>query len=214
MTVRIPCADGAERERAVSAALSAARRGDLVILPMETSYAVATDVFSPRGMAALHEARGTDPDTPVPVMVGRRPTVGGIATRISDGAERLMDAFWPGPLTLLLTPQPSLSWGLPADAPVAVRVPMHPLSLAVLARTGPLAVTAANQPGLAPPVDADDALSLLGDHVAVVLDAGPVLDPEGLPSTVVEATGPTLRVVREGALSWDALRAVVPDITA
>ncbi len=214
MTIRIACADGAERERAVNAALAAVRRGDLVLLPTETAYAVATDVFSERGVAALHDARGTDPDSPVPVMVGRRPTVAGIATRVSADAERLMEAFWPGPLTLLLTPQPTLAWGLPPDAPVAVRVPMHPLTLAVLARSGPLAVTAANQPGLPAPTEVDEALALLGDHVAVVLDAGPVPEPAGLPSTVVDATSDVLRIVREGALPLAELQRACPDVQA
>lgn len=210
MTVRIPCADGAERERAVNAVLAAVRRGDLVIMPTETAYAVATDAFSDRGVTRLHEARGSDPALPVPVMVGRRPTVAGIAIRVSVDAERLMDAFWPGPLTLLLTPQPSLAWDHPEGVPVAVRMPIHPLTLAVLARTGPLAVTTANTPGLPAPLDVDDALLQLGDHVAVALDAGEVLDPGGLPSTVVDATGKAPVIVRIGALGVAEVTRVCP----
>ncbi len=128
MTQRIACADGAVRDRAVSAALAAVRRGDLVIVPTETVYAVATDAFSPRGLGLLREAKGYEPTAPIPVMVGARSTVPGIAARISDDARALMEAFWPGSLTLLLTPQPTLAWDLPRHAPLAVRMPLHPLA--------------------------------------------------------------------------------------
>lgn len=212
MTLRISCADGLERERAVAAANAAVKRGDLVVIPTESVYAVAADAFSARGVAALREAKGTDGGVPLPVMVGRRATVSGITARVSDQAQRLIDAFWPGPLTVLLSPQPTLAWDLPRDAPVAVRMPLHPLTLALLERTGPLVVTTANLPGLAAPADVDDALEQLGEAVAVALDAGSLLDESALPSSVVDATGETPVVVRVGALSIEDLRRICPDV--
>ena len=101
-----------------------------------------------------------------------------------------MDAFWPGALTLLLTPQRTLAWDLPMDAPLAVRMPLHPLALALLLKSGPLVVTSANLPGMSAPADVDDALEQLGDAVGVALDAGDLSDGEALPSTVVDVTGP------------------------
>ena len=80
MTLRIACADGRDRDRAVAAALAAVRRGDLVLLPTESVYAVATDAFSRRGVAALREVKGYDETVPLPVMVGARSTVTGIAS--------------------------------------------------------------------------------------------------------------------------------------
>lgn len=212
MTLRISCADGLERERAVAAANAAVKRGDLVVIPTESVYAVAADAFSARGVAALREAKGTDGGVPLPVMVGRRATVSGITARVSDQAQRLIDAFWPGPLTVLLSPQPTLAWDLPRDAPVAVRMPLHPLTLALLERTGPLVVTTANLPGLAAPADVDDALEQLGEAVAVALDAGSLLDESALPSSVVDATGENPVVVRVGALSIEDLRRICPDV--
>lgn len=212
MTLRIACADGLERDRAVAAAHAALRRGDLVLIPTETVYAIAADAFSARGVAALREAKGTDSSFPLPVMVGRRATVAGIATQVSASAALLMDAFWPGPLTLLLTPQPSLAWDLPRDAPVAVRMPLHPVALAVLASTGPLVVTGANLPGLSAPTDVDDALLHLGDAATVALDVGSVHDDHALPSSVIDATGETPVVVRIGAVALDELRAICPAV--
>lgn len=209
MTQWIACADGAHRDRAVAAALAAVRRGDVVVLPTEHVYAVATDAFSARGIARLREAKAYESAAPIPVMVASRTTVPGIATHVTPAVTALMEAFWPGLLTVLLRPQPSLAWSLPADSPVGVRVPAHPIALALLARSGPLAVTTANLPGVPAPLDVDDALAQLGDHVALALDGGP-LDPRALGaapsdrptvSTVVDATGQAPVIVREGAVS-------------
>ncbi|MBK9738606.1 MAG: threonylcarbamoyl-AMP synthase [Actinobacteria bacterium] len=212
MTLRILCADGTNRERAVAAGLAATRRGDLVLIPTETVYAIATDAFSRRGVSALREAKGYDDQVPLPVLVGARSTVPGVAARVGDDARALMDAFWPGLLTLLLPPQPTLAWDLPNGAPLAVRMPLHPVALALLAASGPLVVTTANLRGLPAPADVDDALAQLGDSVALALDAGDLTDESGLPSTVVDLTGDAPRVVRMGSVSLDALRGACPAV--
>lgn len=212
MTQRIPCADGHRREPAVTAALAAVRRGDLVLIPTESVYALATDAFSARGMSALREAKGYDADVPVPVMVGSRGTVAGIASRVSDDARVLMESFWPGGLTLLLTPQSTLAWDLPPDAPLAVRMPLHPVALALLSASGPLAVTSANLPGLPAPTDVDGALEQMGDVVSLVLDAGPLADDAGVASTIVDATCDPPRIVRPGAVSLDSLVRCCPRV--
>jgi tRNA A37 threonylcarbamoyladenosine synthetase subunit TsaC/SUA5/YrdC len=93
-------------------------------------------------------------------------------------------------------------------------MPLHPLALALLRQSGPLAVTAANLPGLAAPVDVDDALEQLGDRVALALDAGDLSDGDALPSTVVDVTSARPRVVRSGAVSLADLRRACPDVEA
>ena len=212
MTQRIRCADGAVRERAVAAALAAVRRGDLVIVPTESVYALATDAFSSRGIAALRDVKDYDGSVPIPVMVGSRSTVPGIAARIGDDALALMEAFWPGPLTLLLRPQPTLAWDRPAEAPLAVRMPLHPVLLALLGRSGPLAVTAANLRGRPAPTTVDDAVAQSGEAASLALDAGDLGPDPGLASTIVDVTGPVARIVRPGALSEEQLRHALPRI--
>jgi tRNA threonylcarbamoyl adenosine modification protein (Sua5/YciO/YrdC/YwlC family) len=211
MTQRIACADGAHRERAVAAALAAVRRGDVVIIPTESVYAIATDAFSRRGVDAVRDVKGYDTQVPLPVMVGARSTVAGIAARVPDDARALMDAFWPGPLTLLLSPQPTLAWDLPPDAPLAVRMPLHPVALALLRQSGPLVVTTANQPGLPAPADVDGAIAQVGDRSSLALDAGP-LDDSALPSTIVDVTSPVPRVVRLGQIGIDRLARACPHV--
>lgn len=212
MTQRIACADGAHRSQAVAAALAAVRRGDLVLLPTESVYAIVTDAFSRRGVAAMRAAKGYEDSVPLPVMVGARTTVAGVAARVPDDARALMDAFWPGSLTLLLPPQPTLAWDLPGDAPLAIRMPLHPVALALLGQSGPLVATTANQPGLPAPVDVDDAIAQLGDSIGLALDAGDLSDGDPLPSTVVDVTDSPPRVVRIGAIPVERLRRVCPHV--
>ncbi|WP_343899193.1 L-threonylcarbamoyladenylate synthase, partial [Nocardioides aquaticus] len=128
-------------------------------------------------------------------------------------ARPLIDAFWPGPLTLVARQQPSLQWDLgEAKGTVAVRMPDHPVALAVLERTGPLAVSSANLTGSPAATDAEHALDMLGDEVAVVVDDGP--SPGGEASTIVDVTGTQGRVLRVGALSLEQLNAVLEPLGA
>jgi L-threonylcarbamoyladenylate synthase len=204
--MRIPTDDPRERERGLAAAATALRRGQLVGLPLDTTYGLAADAFSERGIAALRAAKAR-PDLAVPVMVPRIATVAGVA-RADDAARALMRDFWPGPLTLVLRAQPTLAWTL-ADAAdrIAVRMPLHPVALELLARTGPLGVVAA-VPGA---VDPDAAFpESLAEHLAVLLDAGAL--PDGPASAVVDCTGPAPVLVRPGPLRPTDLQASCPDL--
>lgn len=214
MTVRFDCTDDAERARGVTAAVAAIKRGELVVLPTESVYAVATDGFSVRGARAVREAKGQSANTPLPIMIASVTTIPGIAFNPSITAMDLMHGFWPGALTVLVTPQPSLVWDQPTGAPLAVRIPLHPLTLEILRATGPLIVTGANSVGGSAALTADDAQEALGESASIVLDAGPLgADPSlALVSTVVDATGEVPVLLREGAITREQLRSVVPSI--
>ena len=202
--LRIDCTDSARRASAVAAALAACRRGDVVLAPTESSYALVTDAFAVRGRAAIRAAKGQGAQVPLPVLVPSATTVQGLAARIPQPAAALMAAFWPGSLTLLVPAQSTLAWDVPADAPIAVRMPLHPLLLALLEQAGPLAATAANGPGLQPPASVDDATEQLGEAWAIALDAGPLAPGEA--STVVDVTGDVPVLRRHGAGSLADLR--------
>jgi tRNA threonylcarbamoyl adenosine modification protein (Sua5/YciO/YrdC/YwlC family) len=119
-----------------------------------------------------------------------------------------MDAFWPGPLTVIVHAQPSLMWDLgETHGTVALRVPDHAAARALLTRTGPLAVTSANLTGAPAATTIEGAQSQLGSAVSVYLDSGE--SPLGLASTIVDATGPVLAVVRDGGVTRAQLEAVV-----
>lgn len=206
-------ASGPQRERAIGAAVSAVKRGDLVLLPTESAYALVTDPFSSRGVAALRAAKGQTHDSPLSLMVPSAATVAGIAAGVSAPVTALMLAFWPGALTLLLRPQPTLAWDLSPDLPIAVRMPLHPVMLAVLDKCGPLVVTTANAPGLPAPLTVEMAVEQLGECAALAVDAGELVESE-LPSTVLDMSGLDPKVVRKGSLSIAQLQQVAPGIPA
>lgn len=195
----------------VAQAVSALRRGDLVVLPTDTVYGLAADAFSPPAVGRLLAAKGRGRDMPVPVLVGAWRGLDGLAEHVTPTMRSLVEAFWPGPLTLIVPAAPSLAWDLgDTRGTVAVRMPLHPIALAVLAETGPLAVSSANRTGQAPPGTAAQAQEQLGTSVAVYLEAGST--GETVASTIVDLTGDQPQLRRAGALSLDALRAVLPDV--
>jgi tRNA threonylcarbamoyl adenosine modification protein (Sua5/YciO/YrdC/YwlC family) len=192
---------------ALDEAVNAVSRGQVIVLPTDTVYGVGADAFTPRAVAALLAAKGRGRQMPPPVLIPDVRTLDGLATAIPGAARALAAAFWPGALTLIVAAQPTLTWDLgETRGTVALRVPDHPLALALLRRTGPLAVSSANRTGQPAATTAADAAGQLGEAVAVVLDGGPT--PGNVPSTIVDATGERLRLVRPGALSLDELRAV------
>jgi L-threonylcarbamoyladenylate synthase len=196
-----------ERPVGIEQATDAVRRGELVVLPTDTVYGLGTDAFSPEAVGDLLKAKGRGRDMPVPVLVGSPRTLDGIATRLGTAARALVEAFWPGGLTLVAHAQPSLQWDLgDTGGTVAVRMPLHPVAIELLQATGPMAVSSANTTGHPPATTADEAVEMLGDAVSVYLDGGPSGEP--VPSTIVDVTGDVPRVLRAGALGVELLREV------
>ena len=197
--------------KGVTEAVSALRRGELAVLPTDTVYGIAADAFKPWAVTALLNAKGRGRDMPVPVLVGAWRGLDGLADHVTPTMRSLVEAFWPGPLTIIVPAAPSLAWDLgETRGTVAVRMPLHPVALAVLAETGPLAVSSANRTGLAPPTTAAQAREMLGASVAVYLEAGSSGD--AVASTIVDLTGERPLVRRTGALPVEDLRELLPDL--
>ena len=194
-------------------AVAALQRGDLVVLPTDTVYGVAADAFSPSAVERLLAAKGRGRDMPVPVLVGDVRGLHGLAADVTEQMQALVDAHWPGPLTIIVPAAPSLAWDLgETRGTVAVRMPQHPVALDVLSSTGPLAVSSANRTGHPAPATADEAERQLGAAVSVYLEAGS--SGEAVASTIVDLTGERPVVRRAGALAVEALREVLPELDA
>jgi tRNA threonylcarbamoyl adenosine modification protein (Sua5/YciO/YrdC/YwlC family) len=147
---------------------------------------------------------------PVPVLVGSWRGLDGLAQHMTPTMHRLVEAFWPGPLTLIVRASASLAWDLgQTRGTVAVRMPLHAVALEVLAETGPLAVSSANRTGHPPATDAASAQEQLGASVKVYLDGGSSGEP--VASTILDLTGDVPQVRRTGALSLEDLQAVLPE---
>ncbi len=207
----LDCTDPTTWGPALDKAVHVVARGGLLVLPTDTVYGIGADAFSPAAVAALLAAKGRGRQMPPPVLVPEVATVSGLCDEVPDDARALMAELWPGALTMICRAQPSLAWDLgDTGGTVAVRMPDHPAALALLRRTGPLAVSSANRTGRPAAMTAADAEAQLGEAVALYLDGGTA--PGGVASTIVDATSTPLRVVRAGALDLTTLRAVVPDV--
>jgi tRNA threonylcarbamoyl adenosine modification protein (Sua5/YciO/YrdC/YwlC family) len=211
------CRDEAQLLSGMRHARQALSRGELVVLPTDTVYGVAADAFNARAVAGLLAAKGRGRQQPPPVLVAGVRTLRALVAEVPPAVENLVEAFWPGGLTIVLPSQPSLSWDLgETRGTVAVRMPAHNIALELLEETGPLAVSSANRTGIAAATSIDEARDMLGDSVAVYLDGGP--SATGIASTIVDATSlvggdePVVRVLREGAVARDRLRDVLGDL--
>jgi tRNA threonylcarbamoyl adenosine modification protein (Sua5/YciO/YrdC/YwlC family) len=211
------CADQGQLLTGMREARQAIVRGELIVMPTDTVYGVAADAFSPAAVARLLAAKGRGRQQPPPVLVAGRDMMHALVSDVPDEVSRLADEFWPGGLTVVLPAQPSLTWDLgDTHGTVAVRMPDHPLALELITETGPLAVSSANLTGKPAAIEAADARIMLGDSVAVYLDAG--ASSTGVASTIVDATSligaehPVVRVLREGAINRQRLRDVLGDL--
>jgi L-threonylcarbamoyladenylate synthase len=193
--------NAAAADAGIRAAAEAFRRGALVGLPTETVYGLAADARSDQAVAAIFAAKGRPRFNPLIVHLPSLAAAEKIA-ELSPPARRLAEAFWPGPLTLVLPRRPAsgisdlVTAGLDT---IAIRVPAHPVARALLDATGmPLAAPSANRSGHVSPTTAAHVAADLGDAVAVILDAGPT--GIGLESTVVGFDGERAVLLRPGGV--------------
>jgi L-threonylcarbamoyladenylate synthase len=184
----------------VDDAVTAVRRGDLIVLPTDTVYGIGSRPDDPEATARIFEAKGRPRELELPVLVPHVAAARVLAV-VDDRAARLIERFWPGPLTVVLErTDASRAWDLGGDpTTVGVRVPRHPVALAVLERTGPMAVTSANRSGAPPASTCDELTETFGDAVAVYVCGDRPL--EGAASTVIDLAHGEPRVLRAGAVT-------------
>jgi L-threonylcarbamoyladenylate synthase len=191
----------------IARAAAALAAGGVVVLPTDTLYGLAADAFDPGGCARVFDVKTRPRSLPLPVLVRSPKQLVGLVGEPDPRAQRLMAAYWPGALTMVMRSVPDLVWDLgDADGTVAVRMPADDVALALIAAVGPLAVTSANRSGEPAATTAAEALAQLGDRVDCYLDGGARRDSAA--STIVDLTGPTVRVLREGALAGADVLAV------
>jgi L-threonylcarbamoyladenylate synthase len=179
---------------ALDEASTALRGGAAVVLPTDTVYGVAA---LPDAIDVLFVLKGRPESTPIAILIDSREQADGLV-RMSSRARRLASALWPGPLTIVLP-------RLDGSGTLGVRCPDHAFTRALAANVGPMAVTSANRHGEPTPATATEAAASLRGDVALVVDGGRL---DGTASTVVDATGTDLTILREGPISRETIRAV------
>ncbi len=198
-------------QEAIEKAASVIKSGGLVVFPTETVYGLGGNALSHGAVKRIFEAKGRPADNPMILHV-HEPGSASLLGRVDERSRRLMDLFWPGPLTLVI----HADMKVPVEArggldTVAVRMPAHPVALALIRVSGvPIAAPSANRSGRPSPTTASSALEDLDGRVEVVLDGGPTM--VGVESTVLDVTGDVPVLLRPGGVSLESLMEAVGDV--
>lgn len=197
------------RAEAFSRAIDALRRGEVIVFPTETFYGLGADAFDEAAVGQVVSLKGRSPDQTVPIIVADREMLNSVVTHVSPAAQKLIDRFWPGPLTLVLPAKKNLPGPLlNRDGGVGVRISSHPLA-ARLARelSHPITATSANPSGREPARSVEEAMGYFSEKLEIFLDGGRLEGKKG--STVVEIVQDKLRIVREGEIPSEELKRIL-----
>jgi tRNA threonylcarbamoyl adenosine modification protein (Sua5/YciO/YrdC/YwlC family) len=198
----------------VALGLKGIRDGYIICAPLENGYVFLADAFSEFAVRAMHVLRGDDLGVKAQVLIHSGSTLSGLSRHITDEVQALVDAFWPGPLSLNLQPGMGLNWNLGDNNSldlISVRAPEATFVSALLKESGPLAVASAARKGMKPALSTD-RIFVLESGLAVMFDGGEL--PAGAPTTIVQSDIDGMTIIREGALSREQLAAVVPALSA
>lgn len=189
---------------ALEMAIASLRDDGLVAFPTDTLYALGANPFSERAMKRLHRAKGRPTEKAIPLLIAEPSQIEDLARFVPEIAWELVREFMPGGLTIVLPKSPLVPSLVASGETVAMRIPDHPVALALLRGMGlPITGTSANLSGAASPITAQDVLSQMSGKIDLILDGGPC--PLGRPSTLLDLSGARPRLLREGAVPREAL---------
>ena len=191
----------------LSLALQILKEGGIVAFPTDTVYGLGASVHHARAIARVYEAKERSRDNPIPILIANMLDLRRVALSPPTMARRLAKRFWPGPLTLVVWRKPTLPEEISVLSTVGIRVPDHPVAQALLTIAGPLAVTSANRSGDPVACTAQEVFEGLEGRIDLILDGGRT--PGGEPSTVVDCTRASPRILREGPISEAEIREVL-----
>ena len=193
----------AELPLALERAIELLREGQLVAFPTDTVYGLGALAFDREAIERIYLVKGRDATRPISVLVGNPAALAEVTAGMNALAGRLAEKFWPGALTLVVLRHPALPDNLSTQPTIGVRMPDHPVALALLNRTGPLTGTSANLSGLPSASTAQEVYAQLFGRIPLILDGGRT--PGGSPSTVVDCTGSQPVILRPGPITQDQI---------
>jgi L-threonylcarbamoyladenylate synthase len=188
---------------AIERALGVLNSGGLVAFPTDTVYGVGALANHPGGIERLYQAKDRSTNKAIAVLIGDPAQLDLLTLGLTPSAQLLAAHYWPGALTLVVPRRNDLPHNLSSLPTIGVRMPDHAFALALMGRSGPLATSSANLSGQSDPRTAEEVMAQLEGRVELILDGGPV--PGGVPSTVVDCTQDSLRILRKGAIPEEAI---------
>lgn len=194
---------------AIAEAARLLKQNEVVAFPTETVYGLGANAYSDEAIEKIFHTKGRPSDNPLIVHIYSKKQLHDIAQHVPQLAEKLIDAFWPGPLTIIFPKTEAISEKATAGlSTVAVRMPNHPVALALLEKADvPVAAPSANRSGKPSPTSAEHVLEDLHDEIAGVLDGGKT--DVGVESTVIDVTGAYVEILRPGGITREQIEAVV-----
>lgn len=191
-------------------AVEALKRGDAIVFPTETFYGLGADALNHSAVEKIVALKGRSPESPIAVIIGDEKALGSIVAEVSPVAQRLIERFWPGPLTLILPAKKELPQALlNSRGGIGVRISSHPLAARLARELGrPLTATSANPAGKEPARTLAEARAYFSIQIEVFVDGGKLVGKRG--STVAEVVGNQFRILREGEISSEALEEGLP----
>jgi len=197
----------ADHPNAIQHAIDVLRNGGIIAFPTDTVYGLAAPIDNEDSIDRLYVAKGRNNTKAIAVLLGDPDQLDQVAINLSDSAKKIGQHFWPGPLTLVVPRHPTLPEILAPLPTIGVRIPDHPVALALLNATGPLAVTSANLSGHTNAMTAKQVLKQLKGRFHLLIDGGRT--PGGVPSTVIDCTTPNPEILREGPISFKQIKEIL-----
>jgi len=188
---------------ALMRALTILRTGGLVAFPTDTVYGLGALAFDGTAVESIYAAKNRPVEKAIPILIGDMDDLDKVTASLPDMARRLALRFWPGPVTLILPKLRTLPEAVSATDTVAVRIPNHPVTRALLRMAGPMAVTSANLSGQVSPTNAEELIRQLNGRIPLLLDGGET--PGGIPSTLVDCIGEEPVILREGPVTREEI---------
>jgi tRNA threonylcarbamoyl adenosine modification protein (Sua5/YciO/YrdC/YwlC family) len=183
------------------------KAGGIIAFPTDTVYGIGVSAFQTTAIEKIYQVKGRSTLKAIPILLGDSDTSRQITPPLLPSVQKLVNEFWPGPLTLVLPLLTSLPDNLSPTPTIGLRVPDHEFTRSLLEATGPLATTSANLSGEPSALTADEVQSQLGTSVDLILDGGK--SPGGMASTVLDCTTDQLSILREGPLSWNDIQSIL-----
>jgi L-threonylcarbamoyladenylate synthase len=202
-TITLPANDPAS----IDSAIALLREGEIVAFPTDTVYGLGTSAFHSPGIIKLFEAKGRDSNKAIAVLIGEVNQMDLLTDELNINASKLMEKFWPGGLTIVVSKKKDLPELLSAGTSIGIRMPNHPVALELLRKFGPIATTSANLSGGNNPHNARNVHDQLNKRIPLILDGGEC--PGGIPSTVVDCTTDEVRILRQGTIKPEEIAQVL-----
>jgi L-threonylcarbamoyladenylate synthase len=193
------------------AAVGALKRGEIIVFPTETLYGLGADALNEAAVEKVFALKGRDPRVPIPVLVADQEMLHTLVSEIPTTARKLMELYWPGPLTLILPgrnniPKPICN----PTGGIGVRISSQPIAALLIKALGhPLTATSANPSGAEPARTLQEAKTYFAGRIGLFVDGGTLTSQSG--STVVEATEDRIKIIREGEINAYELRQIFGD---